>query len=424
MSDPTPKRAPLQTRFYYGWLMVAVGGMGIFFSGPGQTYSNSVFIESYIAEFSLSQTTVASIYSAATLASGLLLFVIGRLTDRFGRRYMMTAAALFLGFSCLFNSMIMGPVTLFFGFFLIRYFGQGSMSLIPNTLVAQWFYRYRGRALSFAGLGGLLGAAAFPPLSNALIDAYGWRTTWVVIGAAVLLLLAPIAFIFVRNRPEDLGLLPDGANAAVPHASGSSAADSTEREHSWTLAEAMRTRAFWLVAVCAAMQGAVYTGFTFQMFSLLALQGIDRTTTSFLLSLSPLVSFGCSLLTGFLVERAPAYRILSLSMVGSVAAPLIFIFASSFPVALAGAVVWGVTMGVMSTAIGVIWPNYFGRQHLGSIQSVTHASLVIGSALGPIPFGWAFDQFGSYTAALTASAAVFAFGALLALLAAPPTRAA
>lgn len=402
--------------------MVAIAGLGIFFSGPGQTFSNSVFIESYIRDFGLDRTTVSSIYSAATLISGLLLFFVGRLMDRFGRRIMLTAVALLLGAACWFNSFVAGPVMLFAGFFMLRYFGQGSMTLIPNTLVSQWFIKYRGRALSFASLGGLLGAACFPPVINALIDAYGWQATWRLLGTALVVLFVPIAYLFVRNRPEDVGLRPDCA--AGPETSAGGEPDAAAEEDNWTLAEAVRTRAFWLVLICCAIPAAVYTGITFQIFSILGNQGIDRTATAFVLGLIPLVSFGCSLVSGFIVERVNVSRMLALTLLLNAAAPLLLLFAQSYAVVVLFAVAWGVAQGFLNVPMGVIWPNYFGRKHLGSIQSVTTTAMVIGSALGPIPFGWAFDRFGSYDAMLLASVAVWLIGAVLALLAPPPRRSA
>jgi MFS family permease len=147
-------RLPFHTPFYYGWVIVGISALGIFFSGPGQTFTNSVFIESYIRDFDMSRTTVSTIYSLATLLSGLLLFSVGKLTDRLGRRIMLTAVGFLLGMACLGNSLVVGSITLFVGFFFIRILGQGSMTLIPSTLVSQWFIKRRGRALSFAGLGG------------------------------------------------------------------------------------------------------------------------------------------------------------------------------------------------------------------------------------------------------------------------------
>ncbi len=413
-------RLPFRTRFYYGWVMVIISGVGIFFSGPGQTFSNSVFIESYVKDLSMNQTTVASIYSAATLASGLLLFFLGRWVDRYGRRLMLTIAALLLGASCFYNSIVAGPVTLFIGFFLIRYFGQGSMTLIPNTLVSQWFYKYRGRALSFAGLGGLIGAAAFPPLINALIDAYGWQSTWRMLGTVLILFFVPTAYLFVRNKPEDVGLLPDGGKRTTD--SGDGEDDTSAQTDSWTLSEAARTRAFWFVMLCGAIPAMINTGITFQIFSILAQHGIDRMSTAFILSLIPIVSFSCSLLAGFAVERVKAHRVLSFAFALSMVTPVILIFAHSYSTAILYAVIWGIAQGFMNIPMGVIWPNYFGRRHLGSIQGVTHTAGVIGSALGPIQFGWAYDQFGNYTGILLVSAFIWGIGAVLSFLAPPPKR--
>ncbi len=419
VNNHSKSQVPLHTGFFYGWLMVVISGMAIFFSGPGQTFSNSVFIASYMEDFNMSQTSISFIYSAATLISGVLLFFMGRMVDRFGRRLMMTLAALMLGVACFFNSFITGPIMLFFGFFMIRYFGQGSMTLIPNTLVSQWFIKYRGRALGFAGLGGLLGAASFPPLINWLIDEYGWQITWRILGLVLIVFFMPLALYFVRNRPEDVGLLPDGAKEKSNLEEG---APAEVQEESWTLSEAMRTRAFWFILVCGAIPAMIFTGITFQIFSILGEQGINRMQTAFVLSLIPLISFGCSLLSGFIVERVKVHRMLALSFALNIVTPILLIFAHSYATVILFAIAWGIAQGFMNIPMGVIWPNYYGRKHLGSIQSVTHAAGIIGSAIGPIQFGWAYDQFGSYTGVLIISALIWTLGTVLAFLAKPPQR--
>lgn len=412
---------PIQTGFFYGWLIVGLSGMGIFFSGPGQTYSNSVFIESYIQDLSINQTTLSSIYSAATLISGLLLFIVGRLVDRFGRRMMMTLSVLMLGAACIFNSFVTGPVMLFFGFLAIRYFGQGSMTLIPNTLVSQWFIKYRGRALSFASLGGLVGAAVFPPLINVLIDSYGWQIAWRLIGLVLFFFFMPIAYCFVRNRPEDIGQLPDGLKIESPRLTEKLSGVSQEEE-SWTLAEAIRTTAFWCILTCGAIPAMINTGITFHIFTILGDQGIDRMAISLVLSVVPIASFLCSLLSGFIVERIKANQMLSLTFVLSIATPIILMFAQSYAAVILFAVVWGIAQGFMTVPLGIIWPNYYGRKNLGSIQGVTHAALVAGSALGPFLFGWSYDLFGNYSIILVVSSFIWASGAILSFFAHPPQR--
>lgn len=409
---------PIQSKFYYGWVIVIISGMGIFFSGPGQTFSNSVFIESYTKHLDLSHTTVSSIYSVATLLSGLLLFLIGRLVDQVGRRVMMTVAVLFLGIACFFNSIVAGPIMLFIGFFMVRYFGQGSLMLIPNTLVSQWFFKYRGRALSFASLGGLAGAACFPPVINWLVEDYGWQSAWRILGAILILFFMPICYFFVRNRPEDVGLLPDGADTDVNMNNG----NKLILEDSWSLGEAIRTKSFWFIMICGAIPAMIYTGITFHIFSILGERGIDRMTVAFVLSLIPITSFVCSLFAGFIVERVKANRMLSLTFVVSIFFPIILIFADSYAAIILFAIVWGVTQGFMNIPMGVIWPNYFGRQYLGSIQSITHAAVVLGSALGPFLFGWSYDRFGDYVNILIISAFIWGIGAILSFVATPPRR--
>lgn len=144
---------PVKTSFFYGWFIVFIAALGVFFSGPGQTYSVSVFIDSYIAEFGWSRSFVSSMYSMGTLGAGMLLPLVGRLVDKRGSRFMVTAVAAVFGFVCLYMSFVGNPIMLFVGFFLVRLLGQGSMSLVPSTLVPQWFVSRRGRALSLIALG-------------------------------------------------------------------------------------------------------------------------------------------------------------------------------------------------------------------------------------------------------------------------------
>ena len=142
------EKAPIKTRFFYGWVIVAIAAVSVFFSGPGQTYSISLFIDEYIKDFDWSRSTVSSIYSAATLLAGLLLFLIGRLIDKYGQRKMVVIISIMLAIACFWNANVTNMFMLFVGFFLIRLFGQGSMTLLPNTLVAQWLASWQSAVLS------------------------------------------------------------------------------------------------------------------------------------------------------------------------------------------------------------------------------------------------------------------------------------
>jgi MFS family permease len=137
--------------------------LSVFFSSPGQTYFTSVFIEHYIADFGWLRSLVSSLYSAATLISGSLLMFVGRLADKYGSRRMTMVAAVVLGLATLFNSLIVAPWMLFATFFLGRISGQGSLTLLPATILPKWFVRKRALAFSLMSLGSVIGSATLPP---------------------------------------------------------------------------------------------------------------------------------------------------------------------------------------------------------------------------------------------------------------------
>lgn len=398
---------PLPTKIYYGWFIVFMASLSMFFSGPGQTYTISVFIDSYINSFGWSRSLVSGVYSAATLFSGLLLFWIGKGVDRYGPRIMSLLVASMLAVACLWSSFISGPIMLFVGFFLIRYFGQGSMTLVPNTLIPQWFVKQRGLAFSLMGIGGFVGATSFPPLTLWLINNWGWPVAWRILACALLIIFVPLAFLFMRNRPEDIGELPDSPKGRLPNTEredkhSSKPAQKTASmesvvESSWTLQEARNTKAFWLILYCVAVPAMVNTGIVFHIFSIFQQHHVPDSTISLVLSLMFMLSFPTTFLAGYILDRFKINLILALMFIGQLLVMILLLFATSPSLAILFAVIRGLVGGFEGITLSVIWPNYFGREHIGSIKGIAMSSMVIGSAFGPLPFGIAYDWFGGYT---------------------------
>lgn len=412
------KEGVIHTPFYYGWVIVVVAGLSHFFSGPGQTYSNAIFIDYYIEEFGWSRSAVSGIYSSATLLAGFLLFLIGRMIDRIGARKMAIIVSIFLAAASIFNSMVVNSAMLFIGFFAMRLFGQGSMTLVPNALVPQWFIQKRGRALSLAALGGMIGSTAFPLINVWLIEAYGWRTTWQILGASILLIFTPLAFLFIRNRPEDIGLRPDNG----PLLSKKENQKQLSSDISWTVKEAKKTRTFWLLLFCVAVPALVNTGMTFHLVSIFSIQSLAPETAATVLSLMAIIGFPVTFLAGYLLDKIQVQWMLGVVFAGEIASILLLKEADVFSGAILFAVVWGFMLGIEKVTLSVIWPNYFGRQYLGSITGISMAVMVVGSALGPLPFGLFFDLFGGYEEVLW-GIMIFPFlGIFAALLATPPKK--
>ncbi|ABR47226.1 major facilitator superfamily MFS_1 [Alkaliphilus metalliredigens QYMF] len=388
---------PVSSSGFYGWVIVGIAALGLFFSGPGQTYSVSIFINSYVEDFGWSRSQVSSYYSMATLLAGLLLPLIGRAIDAAGHRRLITIISTLLGMTCLWMSFINQPMMLFIGFIMLRLFGQGSMTLIPSTLVPQWFVRHRGKALSLMAIGGVVGSGLLPPLNNWLITYMGAGFAWRVWAVLLIGVMAPLGWHFVRNQPEDMGEVPDGnkqledENSDLRYVTRISTS-----EISWTLKEAMKTRAFWFMLFCMVVPSMINTGITFHMVSIMETKGFSSSFAAWILSIVAMTQFPLTFVAGYVVDKVKIRYVKGVNFVVFLGAMAMLLYSQSNYSLVIYAVVHGIFVAFDSVSTGVLWPNYFGKKNLGSIRGFAMTAMVIGSALGPLPFGYAYDLFNGY----------------------------
>ncbi|MFD2761273.1 MFS transporter [Lentibacillus juripiscarius] len=418
------ERGKVFQRIYYGWFIVFIGGLGIFFSGPGQTYSNSAFIDQYIQEFGWSRTEVSSLYSTATLIAGLTMMFVGRFIDRYGQRFMMVTVGTVFALACFFNSMVSNMFMLAIGFFLVRLLGQGTMSLIPNTLTAQWFVKKRGRAFSFMTLGSFASAMLFPIINTWIIETWDWQMAWRFWGVALLIVFVPFALFGVRNRPEEMGLEPDGSQSDDGESTEPAAGTVLpEAKEDWTLKEAMRTWAFWGILISVGIPAMINTGITFHIISIFDTNGLSPAIAAMVLSLMAFAGIPVSFVSGFITERIPTNYLLASVFFIEIIFLLMLLVTKNVMMAVLFGIVWGAANGLERIGMNVIWPDYFGRKYVGSINGVGMTMVVIGSSLGPLPFGAGFDIFHNYTPVLLASLAFPVIGILCAVSAKRPDKA-
>lgn len=200
----------VNTKFFYGWIIVGIANIGIFSSGPGQSHTFSVFVEPISQDLQLSSASIASAYGLATLIAAFLLPYMGKLIDRYGARFSLIIISIILGISCIFFGAASNFLMLTVGFGFLRFFGQGSLMLGCANLVSQWFDSKRGFAMSLMALGFGMSMAVHPPLSQLLIDEYGWKYAWIILGVSTWIIMVPALFILAWNNPENIGLKPDG----------------------------------------------------------------------------------------------------------------------------------------------------------------------------------------------------------------------
>lgn len=385
--------------FYYGWVMVVLSAMVFFLSAPGQTYSISVFIKVYIEEFGYSSTLISSAYSVATLISGIMLVFMGKAIDKYGIRKMLVIVTIMLGLTTFFNSYVSSIYMIFFGFILLRYFGQGSMTLIPSTLVPQWFEKRRAFAISLASLGGLLAMLIIPYFNLWMISAIGWQSAWRIWGLILVIGFVPIVIIFTSNKPEDVGMTIENDRPSSKENIESALIEI--KKTSFSLHEAIRVKEFWIVGMISMIPAMFSTGIAFHFFTIMSLKNIEDGPAAIILGFMALPVFLMPFISKILVDKYPIKYILSTTLTMTIISMFYLIFGV---VNIATAVIfilfYGLAVAIQSLTTNVVWPNYFGRKHLGSIRGAATVFMVIGSSLGPLPFGIAYDNTGSYSIAI------------------------
>ena len=384
--------------------MLAVASLAMFASGPGQSHTFSVFLLPISEDLGISRTSVSSAYAFATLVAALGLPRVGRLVDRHGVRTVLIGVGAALGAAAIAFGAVSGFVVLTLGFAALRFFGQGSLMLCAGNLASQWFDRKRGLALSLTMLGFSVSVAVHPPLAQWLTDALGWRMAWVVMGVATWLLLLPPVLLLVLDRPEVLGLRPDGAvtdrAATHPQARPDGAVVGL------TLPQARRTGAFWIILAGNCSFSALVTAMFFHQVSVFGAQGLDAATAASMFSISAVVMVVTTPLVGMLLDRFPTKPLYATALISVSVSLVAMSLVEDLPSAMVFAALFGIANAAMHAHFTFVWPKFFGRRHLGSIQGVAQMAAVIGASVGPIPLGLGYDYLGGYGGTLIALAAI------------------
>lgn len=417
-SESLPRIA--RTPFYYGWVILAVAALASFTSAPGQTYTFSVFQDSFIEDLGVSSTVVSTLYLFGSLTAAAMIIFVGRSLDKFGPRIMLIFVTVCLGLGAIWLSRVNATWELFVGFAIMRTMGQGALSLIPATVVSVWFVRKRAIALALMALGGAAASGLFPIYGATLIDAFEWRTAWVAIAITTWGLLIIPAFIFIRRSPESVGLLPDGDSPGRVSVTTDKRKSMADSERSWTAGEAMRTKALWLLIFAGSAQSLVGTGVMFHQVSIMTSKGMSASAAAGVFGVIAPTSIAGQFLSGFLATRIPSRYLIAAGQAGIVISMLLLLSVNEpWQAYLYGAFL-GLNMGFLMNINQFVWPSYFGRKHLGSIRGITNFGTMASAALGPLPLALALDITDSYTYGLVAYMALPPLCGLAALFAGSP----
>lgn len=381
-------------------------------TSPGQTYAVSAFTPSLLRDLHLTESKLGLAYMLGTLLAAIPLTLVGPAADRLGLKRVTLAVIAGLALACVCASQVKGFYSLLAAFFLLRFLGQGSLSLLSSNTTAMWFRSRIGRVSAVLAIGSAIAFSFLPQWIAGSIESLGWRTTYCYMAAILAVTLLPLVVLVYRNRPEDLGQFVDGrvviptaglSARIVPAASGASqpavAVPETDPE-SLTLSQAAQTGSYYILGLSNIIWAMAGTGVVFYLYTLCDERNLPSGTASGLFKILGISMLAMQLSGGVLADFMKLHRLLGVGTVlVAVSLGWLYYDPTVFGAQIFAAL-FGGGQGMLISVSGVAWLRYYGRQHLGAIRGAVWCGTVAGSGCGPLIMGRVQDVTGSYDLAI------------------------
>jgi MFS family permease len=387
--------------FFYGYV-IAAACFGIQGVGVGTYTAFGVFFKPLLNEFDWTRATLSGAHSLVLLNMGVLGILVGRLNDRLGPRIVVTVTGFLFGLGLLLMSGLSNLWQLYLFYGLIVGMGMSSVDVIALSTTARWFVRRRGMMTGIVKVGTGAGQMIIPLVASMFITGFGWRTSYIIIGAVVMVLLIATGQ-FLRRDPASMGLLPDGERITERARPGLS-------DTGFSFREALGMRQLW--TICLANLAVV--------FCLLIIMthivphatdiSIPPTTAAGILSTIGGISMAGRFVIGMAIDRIGNRRAMIICFILLIASLLWLQVAQELWMLYVFAVVYGCAHGGFFTVVSPITAEHFGLRAHGALFGIVVFGGTVGGAIGPVLAGHIFDLRGSYRLAFWACTVVAAIG--------------
>jgi MFS family permease len=394
-------------RPYHGWVVLVVAAAAMVGTLPGRTQGLGLITEALLADLNIGRVDYAQLNLWATLVGAGGALGVGRFIDRFGSRAVLTAVALALGTVVCLMSRVSSFTGLAIAVTLTRALGQSALSVVSLAMVGQWFIRRIDMAMAIYSVVLSVGFMAAFPLVGSLVQSRGWRFAWLAVGAAILAGLVPLGLLVVRRNPEAIGLSPDGdfpdhqppsTNHQPTTTNPQSPIPNPQPLTGYTLFAALRTPAFWVFGIGAALYGLVASGIGLFNESILAERGFGANVYYQTLVITAMTGLAGNFIGGWLARSVALNRLMAVSLFVLMAGLLALPHVTTMAMAMAWATLMGLGGGLVMVLFFSVWPRVYGRRELGRIQGVAQAMTVLASAVGPLLLAACVEMTGSYAA--------------------------
>jgi MFS family permease len=379
----------------------------------GVQFTFGVFMPAISADTGWDRGSLSLPYSLYVFVYSALGAVTGRFTDRWGPRIVLTVGGCLLGSGIMLVSQVQALWQLYLFLGLIAASGMSAAYVPCNATVVRWFTLKRGLALSMTSSGASFGMFIFPPLTTALIAAYGWRSSYLILGLLALSVISLCATFVVRD-PEKMGLHPDGQRPPEP--SPSDAGQPLSPADDWTLASAKRTAAFWLLNVIFTLTWLVVFMPMVHIVPFAVDLGVPQFQAAMTISVIGFAGFAGRLGIGAISDYLGRVPTLGLCLLLQAFSFLGFTASTGLALLYPAAAVFGFSYGGVTALFPALIGDFFGRVAVGAIVGFIFALAGSPAAFGPLIAGSIYTATNSYNAAFLLSAALNAVALLLLFL--------
>jgi OFA family oxalate/formate antiporter-like MFS transporter len=377
---------------YYGWWIVLACFIINLYVGGIIFFSFTAFFEPIQQEFGWSYTQISIATSLRGLEMGIFAPIVGFLVDRFGSRKLLLGGSVIIGIGLLILSFTQSLLMFYLCFLFIALGSGGCTSVVTLTAVSVWFRKNVGLAMGIMASG--FGAGGLTvPLVVFLIDACGWRLTLVILGVGMWLLGIPLSLV-VRDRPEQLGLTPEGT---APESSQAVAEGESHRRTKGTFLDMIKKRSFLYLNLTETVRMMSVTAVVIHMMPYLSSLGIPRATSGAVAAALPLVSIAGRFGFGWWGDRLDKRIVMAITFFMMSAGAFTFCYVHSIGLLLLFLLLFAPGFGGSMVLRGAILQEYFGTAYFGKMIGIVMGSASIGGIVGPTLAGWAFDTTSSYT---------------------------
>ena len=396
---------------FYGWRMVAAACGIQFLLAALLTQSLGLYIAVLSDEMGWSKTTLSGAAALQSVESAIIGPVLGWLMDRIGPQLLIRWGMVTFSAGLFVLSQVTS-VASFYTAAILMAIGASLGGYFPlSVALVQWFEKHRARALSIMSLGLALGGLVVPAVAWSM-QHWGWRETAATSGVLALLIGVPLARI-IRRRPQDHGEYIDGIapSDAQTHRAADEPAPVVQYEFS--VSEAVRTRAFWLLAVGHGLALLVVTAVNVHAITHMKEGlGYSVSTAGWVILLMTVGQVGGVLLGASIGDRFVKRKVAALCMVSHALGLLLLTYSTHMLELLAFAVFHGFAWGLRGPFMQAIRADYFGRKAIGQILGFSAALIAIGQVAGPLVAGVLADMTGNYRLGFTVLALLAAMGSV------------